>query len=914
MPRDTEDTSSQPSTLEKLPAPTIATARDAGLGFDDIGRKPKGIVVVTIGPGLNIKPGDLIEVFWGKHRVGLKSVRPGDTGVVNIYVSKRRIKKLGGAIKYTITTPTPYKRLYSLPKYVRVKKGKARHPFFNELPAPSIVEALDGGLGFNDLERDPDGTVTVTVGPWFNTVQGDLFEVFFGDPTKPENRVGFKSADPGDIGIVNIFVRSSDIRKFGEGIHAVSYTIFTAIGLETIFSLPTNVEIKLTVPGGLDRKPDTPFLNENLAPPVVKPDPVPGDAQFATVTVPVWDNMAVGDVLTVSWGEHRITLPALVAPPPGQNWQEQLVPIDRTALEAVGGGIVPVTYSIRDRVFNWSLWAPYKDTEVGIEGPDTPEAPLVVDDKGAPLTEIDLAALGANPATVWVPRYSGIQPSDRVAVTWRGVTLSGQPVEHITATEVVPSPLPPVLVFTIPNDQVTPLGQSSASVFYSVNGRRLSRSLTLPVKGQALVLLPPQVPDAVAGVLDPASVPAGARFIVPVWPGMRLGDRVDIFWDGLTSTGQPHKFTTYREVSDTAAPMTFTIPLADITVIAGGSVVAHYTVTTTADGTVRPSPRLALLIKAAVTQPLPVPTVDGVQHDVIDASLPSTIVRIPAFASMALNDRIRMNWAAPVPTSAEVTVTAVGPQTVAVAGTFIAGNLNASVSVNYSVTSSTGQDKGTSPSLTFRVQGAAITPGPLRIPKAPGGRLNFHRDLYRDEHLIVEVPQFPGMANGQAIVVEWAGPFAIWKSPQQPVTTPGLLQFQVPRIEVIDAIGNSVQLRYSVNNTLFSPTFFLNIDSQGIEMPPPRYHAQNAPTDAVSMRSPGQQDGHTGRVRWSGVVTRDTGDQHLQAGRVEYFQIGKHWVSENQGREVLINYTIHRQGMDDPETPLRFSRVLRQKF
>jgi hypothetical protein len=29
---------------------------------------------------------------------------------------------------------------------------------------------------------------------------------------------------------------------------------------------------------------------------------------------------------------------------------------------------------------------------------------------------------------------------------------------------------------------------------------------------------------------------------------------------------------------------------------------------------------------------------------------------------------------------------------------------------------------------------------------------------------------------------------------------------------------------------------------------------------------------------------------------------------------VLINHTIHRQGIDDPETPLRFSRVLRLRF
>jgi len=916
MPRDTEDTASQPSTFDKLPAPTIAAEGDASLDHDEFERKPKGTVVVRIGPGWNIKPGDLVEVFFGKHRVGFKSVLPGDTGVVTIYVSKRRIKKLRNgdySVKYTITTSDSLKKTDSLPSYVRVKKGKPLQAFFlNELPAPAIIEALDGGLGYNDLKRDPEGMLTVTVGPGpaGQIAQGDIFTVYIGDPTQAANQIGIKSANPEDVGIVNIYVKSADILKFGPGTHPVSYTFYTSFGGKTIYSLPTNVEIKLNVPGGLDPLPDTPFLNESLASPGVTPDPVPADAQSATVTVPAWRDIDVGDVLTVSWGERRIMLPALVAPPVGQPWPPLQVTISREVLEAVGGGRVPVTYSIRDRVGNWSLWAPYTNIDVEIEDPNAPEAPYVVDNNGTVLSEIDLAALGTQDATVWVPRYAGIKSGDVVRVEWRGVTASGQLIDYVSPPLTVPNPIPPFyLEFKIPNNQVTPLGQGSVRVAYTVNTRLLSRTTRLPVRGEPVTLSVPQVPAAVGGILDPDNVPNGASFIVPVWPGIMLRDRVDIFWDGLTATGQPHRYTAFREVVDTN-PLTFTIPLSDITAIAGGKVEAHYTVTTTT-GTVLRSPKLPLQIRAVPTQPLPAPTVDGVRNGVIDGSLPSTIVRIDQFASMALNDLIRMTWNAPLPTFAEVRVTTVGPQTLTVAGTFIAGNLNASVSVSYSVTSSDGQDKGTSPALTFRVEAAAIVPGLLRIPRAPAGRLNVHNDFYRDEFLIIEIPQFPGMASGQSIVVEWAGPYFTWSSQPQQVTTPGLLQFQVPRLEVIDAIGRSVQVRYSVNGTIFSPTFVLNIDSQGIEMPPPQFHLQNgAATDAVSILSPGQQNGHTGRVRWHGVVTRDSGEQHLQAGRREYFQIDKSWIAENRGSEVLINYTLYRGNNE----PFRFSRVLRMRF
>ncbi|QXI46424.1 hypothetical protein HU763_016790 [Pseudomonas anuradhapurensis] len=765
-----------------------------------------------------------------------------------------------------------------------------------DLPAPSIPAAANGGLGYYDIEYDPLGFTIVTVGPYFEMLEGDLVEVFFG--TK---RVAFHIADTGDTSTINIKVPNREIKDLGDGEYTVTYTIVFFIGGGSVKSVETPVLVKLSVPGGLDPRPDTPELNENLASPFVIPDPVPDSAQSATVFVSPWLNMAADDVLTVSWGGHMRSLSPLL---PGEVNRQQQVMIDRAMLEAVGGGRVPVTYEIRDKVNNRSLWAPYKNTDVEIEDPNAPEAPSVIAN-GAPVTEIDLAVLGSDDATVWVPRFDDIQPGQQVVVEWRGLTAANAPVDHDSGPQPVPNPLPFYLEFKIPNAKVITLGQGSVRVSYVVDGRRVSKKVLLPVKGQPLVLRAPEVPDAVAGELDPAVVPTGARFIVPAQPGIPQDARIDIYWDGVTSGGLPAKYSDNRTVSDPSQPLLFTIPASAITIIAGGSVTAHYTVNN--GGTLLLSPQLPLRVKAASTQPLPAPTVDGVQNGVIDANLPSTFIRIPQYPDMAVQDVITGHWLAPMATSGQVTVVTVGPQEIPIAGTYIAGNLNSTVTVNYSI-----PGKGRSSSLSFTVEGATIVPVAPRVPKASGGRLNVQNDMYYDDFLEVEVPPFQGMANGQAIELEWVGPYFTWRD-RQTVGTPQTLRFQVPRLEVIDAIGRSVQIRYTVNGTTPSPSFVLNIDSQGMEMPPPRYFPQEgSPTAAVSILSPDQQTGHTGRVRLYGInpAPWDSTEEYLQAETPKYFQVPRSIVEENRGRVVLINYSIYRGNNER----FRFSRVLRQQL
>lgn len=89
-----------------------------------------------------------------------------------------------------------------------------------DLPAPSIPAAANGGLGYYDIEYDPLGFTIVTVGPYFEMLEGDLVEVFFG--TK---RVAFHIADTGDTSTINIKVPNREIKDLGDGEYTVTYTI-----------------------------------------------------------------------------------------------------------------------------------------------------------------------------------------------------------------------------------------------------------------------------------------------------------------------------------------------------------------------------------------------------------------------------------------------------------------------------------------------------------------------------------------------------------------------------------------------------------------------------------------------------------------------------------------------------------------
>ncbi|WP_143071666.1 hypothetical protein [Pseudomonas sp. NFACC39-1] len=197
-----------------------------------------------------------------------------------------------------------------------------------------------------------------------------------------------------------------------------------------------------------------------------------------------------------------------------------------------------------------------------------------------------------------------------------------------------------------------------------------------------------------------------------------------------------------------------------------------------------------------------------------------------------------------------------------------------------------------------------------KVPKAynaAGDHLKMS-DIYTDAHVDVEVPHYTGMHATDTIRVRWQGRVS-YNSAIIPVgDPPGKRLIPIPRLEVIDNIGRSVEVGYSVKEkgmgeTIESERLTLHIDPQTVHpLPAPSYSASKVTVDY------GGQTGYTVRARWVGVTTRDTETQDVTTGQANVFNIPSAWISENAGKTVLINYSIVRKNSTQQRM---FSHILR---
>lgn len=681
-----------------------------------------------------------------------------------------------------------------------------------ELPAPVIPAALDGGLGYDDIQRDPLGFLLVQCGPWNELERGDTVEIYWG--VNEANVASYAVTESGNY-IITIPVPVRAIHTEGEGLVAVYYIITTGFGGKEVRSNTLDVRVKFNPPGGIDPSPDTPYVNENLAAPVVSPDPVPDNAQIAKVTVAPWQNMAENDLLTLNWGGIPVTLAPLSA---GEVNQEVTVTVTREVLELAGGGRLPVTYSVRDEVNNWSLYAPYAWPDVQIEDPSALEAPLLKEadpDNGV----LDVTGLTEEDTlTVQVPRYQGITTGDRVMVNWAGRTAGGQDVNWKSTEYTVPSPIPFVLEFAVPATQAITLAQGSLAITYAVvNKSQVSRALRLQVTGEVQRLQPPAVAEARGGVLDPADTAAGATVIVAPYAGMAVGDTVAYVWAGTRADGTPTFYTDTRNISGNGVgkEVRFLVPAAEVTALNNGRLTLYYTVETfsVSDATrsIAPqatlrSPDLILTVKEAGTQPnLPAPTVDGEKDGYLPPDLADTRVRIPAWPNIAKGDRLDLSWAGKTSFTDFLLVNITGEQVFYVEKAYIEGNRDNRVQVSYKATPANGEPQN-SDIREFQVKDpSADLPTPV-VPEAIGNNLDGNLTSAR-----LRVSAEAGLQLGDRVTGSFNG---MTLGPEQ-VTTPGqALDLKITQAMIAAAAGKSIGVYYEVERNgeqLTSPVLTLHV-------------------------------------------------------------------------------------------------------
>jgi hypothetical protein len=202
-----------------------------------------------------------------------------------------------------------------------------------------------------------------------------------------------------------------------------------------------------------------------------------------------------------------------------------------------------------------------------------------------------------------------------------------------------------------------------------------------------------------------------------------------------------------------------------------------------------------------------------------------------------------------------------------------------------------------------------VPPKALEAYGADGNHLNFN-DVYTSTHINVQVPHYVGMLRGHRVRVRWTNGHYKYDTEILDVGNPAPLNLIIPRLEVIDSIGRLVTVNYSVRLTpdtplIISKSLSLNIDPQDFDLIEPKLSSDRK---RVTVKFLNMTSGYTVRVRWHGVVVRDTESQPIQNSSSMTFNIPAHWVTENAGKVVPINYSVHRSGSNDN---LMFSRVLR---
>ena len=211
----------------------------------------------------------------------------------------------------------------------------------------------------------------------------------------------------------------------------------------------------------------------------------------------------------------------------------------------------------------------------------------------------------------------------------------------------------------------------------------------------------------------------------------------------------------------------------------------------------------------------------------------------------------------------------------------------------------------------YTVRSTGILLAPPEVLEAPDWTLDFatvHTARYITVRARISTGAF--QADPQAtytVMVRWVHEGLVYHSDIVETTVPRTLDFQIPRLEVIDVIGSYADINYTVYGNglrLSSNVRRLYVTGQDIALPAPRF---NSASNEVTVLYPAQLDGHRVTVRWTGVTAHDTAEQPVQTGVIARFPIPTQWLTENAGNVVLINYSVLRRTGE-----LRlFSRLLR---
>ncbi len=640
---------------------------------------------------------------------------------------------------------------------------------------PVSVSPEVWGLGIAAvLDNFPQQGLHVRAGPWGAMNPGDLLKIFYDGQVVLQ-----KTLDQNDVNkVLQLFVNAA---RISEGRSTLSYSV-KRVGQAEEPSEDLQVLVKLSRPGGHDDNSDPGHsklimrIPQDILDGGIDKDNI---AAGVSITIERYPDIAVGDVIQLSWGGISV-----LSNPLTQDQVDGKIPITVHVSEAVireagdsdGVGLA-VVFEVYDQVQNRSQdWSVPQRVVVAIDSTRL-EAPILDE---ALNNQLDLdQLLGPGTARVWVTTGGSFKIGDVPVIRIKGIPLEGAPID----IEIAGAPLisvPSTADIPVPNALLRQFAKSQFALSYrlkKVDGSAdlKSKSQFISAIGEIQRLTAPIALDAVSGALDPQL--NAVRIEIPFSESFAAGQLIQPFWLGTRPDLTPYmpSLTPYTITNgDIVAgkPLLIIVDGTHLTPINGGRLELYYQLwiedavlasmnTVNATHAIRESIHADILQIGEPKRELPEPIVAGVVDGTLPADTNGTTLTMP-YLNTVKGDEVTYEWIGAntgihtdsVTLNSNNEGTAL---TFTIKAEYIKGNEGGAVQAHYFIKRAVG---GTSYSdtLEFRVGAGLESPLPVaRLPQATGSGASVTLAPLNAQTGATVIVAYTGMNTSQNIQLTMAG-------------------------------------------------------------------------------------------------------------------------------------------------------------
>lgn len=409
------------------------------------------------------------------------------------------------------------------------------------LPAPIIPVALESGLLPIEHLVAP---VVVTFPVWAAAEAHYTYQLVFDGQRVPPEKLIQETDQPGNLLTVEV-----PIEFLTEGVHAVSYRVYSPFADSEVFSESTPIEIDRTAPGAPDLAPVIfpPEIQDGLT-----SDELAAMNHSLIGRIAGYNGMKVGDMIRTYWGETEGPMAMVDADDMGLN--RVMLRFSRAFLENSGDGFHTVQYTVTDRAGNLSMRSEAVRVELKLLLMSPLPLPTILEAENNTLDPANTS----NGATVVIGASANLREGDFVQIMWSGPDGSDDKQKAIGAADAGKD-----LAVVFSSALVNVNEGRQVTVFYNVtrvNGwMQRSEKFSVQVSSRWSTLPAPTMDTVQADdVVNPGLIPASGA-TVRVRYEMRAGDRVKVIWAGAS------RYETAEQTAGSGTELVFTLPKSLIT-------------------------------------------------------------------------------------------------------------------------------------------------------------------------------------------------------------------------------------------------------------------------------------------------------------------------------------------------------------